>query len=309
MFKNMKKWASLALASELVCGMMVPQIAFAEETDDSEEEYIETSVTISNLPETVKAGESGSFTVTVTGDDLEGCYLEIYEGSDMCELSVDTVENLVSGEAIKVDFKVKEWAADIIYLSADLYDADGYWVESAEEEMECIGMLTASMVFEPTTTVVAGTTYPYSVTLTNQSDTAAKNINMKVYASWHLQRWAATVTGETQEGVSFADGNFVIGEIPANSSITLKGTITFPTSAVGDSSHVIAAAYIGENLMASCGSEDDATGNDDYYFKIVSASENIKSGSVKTADTTQIMSLVVMMFMAMVVIVAVKKAR
>ena len=51
----------------------------------------------------------------------------------MCELSVDTVENLVSGEAIKVDFKVKEWAADIIYLSADLYDADGYWVGSAEE--------------------------------------------------------------------------------------------------------------------------------------------------------------------------------
>ena len=113
MFKNMKKWASLALASVLVCGMMVPQIAFAEETDDSEEEYIETSVTISNLPETVKAGESGSFTVTVTGDDLEGCYLEIYDGSDMCELSVDTVENLVSGEAIIVDFKVKVWASDI----------------------------------------------------------------------------------------------------------------------------------------------------------------------------------------------------
>ena len=64
-----------------------------------------------------------------------------------------------------------------------------------------------------------------------------------------------------------------------------------------------------ENLMASCGSEDDATGNDDYYFKIVSASENVKSGSVKTADTTQIMSLIVMMFMAMAVIVAVKKAR
>ena len=61
--------------------------------------------------------------------------------------------------------------------------------------------------------------------------------------------------------------------------------------------------------MASCGSEDDATGNDDYYFKIVSASENVKSGSVKTADTTQIMSLIVMMFMAMAVIVAVKKAR
>lgn len=95
--------------------------------------------------------------------------------------------NLVSGTPITVDFTIQDWADGSISMQAELCDEDGWWIESAEEEMACVSMLTASMVFEPTTKVVAGVAYPYSVTVTNRSDKAIENLKMQMYASWHIK--------------------------------------------------------------------------------------------------------------------------
>lgn len=342
----MKKLAIFSLAAVLICGLAVPQVAFAEETQDEE---IETSVTIRGLPKEMKAGEGGTFTVTVTGEaeELDGAYLEICESGEKCVLSVDGAElteegkvkvsNLVSGTPITVDFTIQDWAEGSISMQAELCDEEGYWLESAEEELTCISMLTASMVFEPTTKVVAGVAYPYSVTITNRSDKAIENLKMQVYASWHIKKWSATVTGDTQDGVSFADGWFTIASIQPGENVTLSGTITLPTAAVGESTHVIATVFSGENIMASAGSEDDATGDADYYFKVVASendvvtddssdntsdnakadagetenntiSTNVKAKAAKTADTTPVAGLMAVMIMAMGMI-AISKAR
>lgn len=152
------------------------------------------------------------------------------------------------------------------------------------------------------------------------------------------KKWSATVTGETQDGVSFADGWFTIASLPAGESLTLSGTITLPKAAVGESTHVIATVFSGDNIMASAGSEDDATGDADYYFKVVASendvvtddssdntldntkadadetennstiSANVKAKAAKTADTAPVAGLMAVMLMAMGMI-AISKAR
>lgn len=57
----MKKLAIFSLAAVLICGLAVPQVAFAEETQNEE---IETSVTISGLPNEMKAEKNVFFLST-----------------------------------------------------------------------------------------------------------------------------------------------------------------------------------------------------------------------------------------------------
>lgn len=271
-----KKWYIAALMLAVVCSMMLPVTAFAQD-----EEYVEPSIVVTGEPtEPVLAGSTVTFQVSVNADetdDITGWYLtkdhQDSEGWINSEQQDVITEQVVRGESYEVSVYVPENFEAFPCLTVWLCNDVGSYLDWAfvGEDVQVQKKLTGSIGWTPVEEVIAGQAYPFSVTYTNHSGEAFENVTVETCAVAHELQWTATVAYNAQEGLVIGEnGSAVIERIGAGESYTVSGTITLPLEAVGDlATHVSQYLFVGDTLMVSVSSEEVATSEANYRFEIV----------------------------------------
>lgn len=294
MKKWMKKLCGVSLALAVACSMMITLPVFAE----GEEEEEESIISVTGVPEdAIMAGSELNLTFTIDSEAVE-CYTDLYLAiSGPFTSTMGTTDedgyitiNLENTEPVTVPVTINSDA----YPGESLGEVDlyGTYVDpetGASGESDIIGWnffdLTIQQIFSieltqwnPINEAVAGTPYPFAVTITNNTDSSLKDITVTAGGLnffTELYHWNAIIDYEAMDGVTIASPDAVIQSLAPKASVTIKGTITFPAESIGDNTHLC--------IDVSCnGFEDNLNGygnlTDSYHFPIVASPSSGNQG-------------------------------
>lgn len=292
----MKKWCLTALLFAVVCSMLLPVTAFAE---DAEEEYVEPKIIVTGVPtEPVLAGSTVTFQISVQVDDeenIEGWRLTMdryypEEGWFDSDEQVILAEQVERDAVYEVSIQIPADQDFCPYGTVWLQNEVGSYLDWAfvGDGVQVQARLTGSISWNPVEEVIAGQEYPFSVTYTNHSGEAYENLTVETCAVAHNFYWEATVVYDAQDGLVIGEkGSAVIARIGAGESYTVSGTISFPIEAAADlETHMSQYLFRGEQLLVSVSSEDVAISDANYRFVVVAPKTDEEQSGGQTDGKT-----------------------
>lgn len=296
MKKWMRKLCGVSLALAMACSMMITLPVFAE----GEEEEEESIISVAGVPEdAIMAGSELKLTFSFDSKSekvedytyfyfvISGPFTSIMgttDGNGYITINLENTDSVTVPVTINLDAYPGESGGEV-----DLYGIDVNPETGEAGEPEFIDWnsfdLTIQQIFSieltqwnPINEAVAGTPYPFAVTVTNNTDSPLKDITVTAGGLnffTELYHWNAIIDYEAMEGVTINSSDAVIQSLAPKASVTIKGTITFPAESIGDDTHLC--------IDVSCnGFEDYLNGygnlTDSYHFPIVASPSSGNQG-------------------------------
>ena len=291
MKKWMRKLCGVSLALAVACSMMITLPVFAEGEGES-------IISVAGVPkDAIMAGSKLDLIFSIDSEEVED-YTDLYL---VISGPFTSTEGTTDEDGyITINLKNTNPVTVPVKINADAYpgesggevDLYGTHVDSetgALGESGIIGWnffdLTIQQIFSieltqwnPINEAVAGTPYPFAVTVTNNTDSPLKDITVTAGGLnffTELYHWKAIIDYEAMEGVTIDSPDAVIQSLAPKASVTIKGTITFPAESIGDDTHLY--------IDVSCNDFEDylnGYGNltDSYHFPIVASPSSGNQG-------------------------------
>ena len=262
-----RKMFGLSMAMIVVCSMLV---AIPVQADD------DPVLVVTGGPSgSVHRGEE--FTITITASNiarLDNANIRVdgsFESAYYNEEKDAIVKKIEEGTLVNISITIPDSATGECSWCIDLYDGEDYITSSDYIEYSIQENISASLQWTKLKEAVAGTPYPFTISVKNISDKILDGIRVNAYASNHvIEGWHADVVYKIN-GKEIPDG--IIRDLGPGAEMKLDGTITFPANAVGDSTLLLVDIYDDVN-------SDNATiyleggGSENRTFPIVAVSSN-----------------------------------
>lgn len=189
--------------------------------------------------------------------------------------------DITDGQTVEVSGKVSPFDDEDSYFEIWLYQVtgEGEWdyeevcrLESSHYQTKAKVELT-DLKWNPIKEAVAGTAYPFSVTVRNLIDEDIPDLAIEAGASAHvLEGWRSEISYALQDGVSASGRTAYIANLKAGEAVTIEGTITFPANAVGDGSYLSVSLIEDNDYIAYLATNEQENG----VFQIVAAGSGTK---------------------------------
>ena len=264
-----RKMLCLSMAMIVVCSMLV---AIPVQADEDEDPVLEVTGGPKGL---VHRGDK--FTITITASNIASlgdANIQVdgsFESEDYNEEKGAIVKEIEEGTPVSISITIPDSATGECSWCIDLYDGEDYITFSDYIEYSIQENISASLQWTKLKEAVAGTPYPFTISVKNISDKILDGIRVNAYASNHvIEGWHADVVYKIN-GKEIPDG--IIRDLEPGAEMKLDGTITFPANAVGDSTLLLVDIYDDVN-------SDNATiyleggGSENRTFPIVAVSSN-----------------------------------
>jgi len=292
----MQKITRVVLSLAVSCGMMTAAMTPALATEQTKE--AEPTVTISSPSTTIYAYEPIEFTITAANLDPAETYNlelvgEFYDYGDEDTGSDITITGVTSytWTLYPSFYYIDEYVNSQTYAYAVLqnYEQGGWWTSqkiyfTILEKPSC----SLNLSWNNPTQLTTGTDYPFSVTVTNNSDQDISGLQLLSCVPTNLldNNWTETIQYTLSDGMSIDASSSAKVNLPtlkAGESITVNATVNFPANAAGDTSHMSVTLY-----QAADGQEPEAiasTSSDLNNEFVISAPAAQDTTDTATADT------------------------